>query len=269
MKRLKLALFLLVSLAATLRGEEAAAPAPADIIRAKEAFDGVNGRIDRLASLQYKVVRKTKAKGISLTEHWTFGCNSQGWMRVEYTAPEKRVFMIDGTNLLEYLPDARRALRTPLGGAGAARVAAVLKRLAVDGLRVGQTDELLKHLKAAAPLPGEPSVLMIEGDQPRYAIRIDPARQVLLGFDQWNLEGEKTLSIQADDFTEPAPGFWFPARIRMVVVDKGERQERKFVLSGIRVNAAFSKDYFDFTLPDDVKMEAAEPSAGVLKPNTR
>lgn len=261
MKRLKLALFLLVSLAATLRGEEAAAPAPADIIRAKEAFDGVNGRIDRLASLQYKVVRKTKAKGITLTEQWTFGCNSQGWMRVDYTVPEKRVFMLDGTNLLEYLPAARRALRTPLAGEGAARVAAVLKRLAVDGLRVGQTEELLKHLKSVAGRSQPSGEVIVEGDQPRYVVRIDPVRQVLLGFDQWNLEGEKTLSIQADDFTEPAPGFWFPGRIRTVVMDKGERVEREVALTGVKVNAAVPKESFDFYLPDDVKTEVFVPAS--------
>ncbi len=231
---------------------------------AELAFNGVNSRLDRLASLQYKVVRKTRAKGISLTEQWSFYCSTQGWIRIDYTVPEKRVFVVDGQSLLEYLPEARKALRTPLAGGVGQPVAGVLKRLSVDGLRMGNAAELLGHMKSAAPLPGQPAILEVEGESPRYFIRIDTARQVLLQYDQWNPEGEKVLSVLAGDFVEPAPGLWLPSRIQTLAVEKGAVSEREVTLKGIKVNALIPEEYFDLTLPDDVEIET-RPGFEALK----
>lgn len=254
-------LFLAVFPLTTLAGDRAASVKPSDRDRVEKVFREVNDRIDGLSSLQYLVERKTVSKGITVTERWSFACMADGRMRIDYKAPEQRVFMADGQFFTEYLPTVRKALRTPLKGAdpaGLARVAAVTRRLAVDGLRVGNFGELLDHLTAVTVPSNEPAIMVIEGRDPRYVVRIDTQRHVLLRFEQWDGKGKLVLSIQAADFMEPAPGFWFPARVKTVFDEKGAFAERVTVLGGVKVNAEIPKETFDFVLPDDVKIETSK-----------
>ncbi|MFO7535382.1 MAG: hypothetical protein R6X19_06830 [Kiritimatiellia bacterium] len=232
-----------------------------DRARVEQVFREVNDRIDGLVSLQYQVERKSVSKGVTMTERWSFACTAEGLMRIDYTAPEKRVFVADGQFFTEYLPTARKALRTPLkdaNPAGLARVAAVTRRLAVDGLRVGNFEELLDHLTSFTVPSNEPAIMLVEGRDPRYSVRIDTKRDVLLGFEQWDGKGKRVLSIQSSNFLEPAPGFWFPARIKTVFQEKGAYAERVTLLSGVKVNGVVPKETFDFVPPDDVETETSK-----------
>ena len=236
------------------------APAEASIdkdayAKAARAFEAVNGRFDKASSLQYQVERKTVAKGVTLVEKWSFACATQGLVRIDYRAPESRVFMADGLVFTEYLPTARKALQTPMtwGGAVAqARIASVLQRLSVDGLRIGDYERLLDHLTVVEVSSNQPSVLIVEGRDPRYSIRIDTQRQLLLSFEKRDQKGRLMLSIQTGDFFEAKPGFWMPTKVKTVFLDQEVLGERETTLSDIMVNTPIPKEKLDFTLPDDV-----------------
>lgn len=218
--------------------------------RAKAAFDAVNRRFEQAATLQYRVTRRSRMKGVAAVERWTFSWAAPGRIRIDYTEPEKRTFILDGRAFLEYLPDVRRALLTPLEGGADPRATAALKRLSVEGLRIDGGGDLLAHLATASET--EPGILMVEGADPRYRIRIDLRRALLLDYEQWDREGALSMRIRAADFTEPAPGFWMPGRVTTVMADKDATAEREVGLTAIRVNGPIPQEYFDFSLPDDV-----------------
>ena len=226
---------------------------------ASQAFEVVNRKYDEASSLQYQVERKTVAKGITVVEKWDFACATPGILKIDYRAPEKRVFMADGQTFTEYLPAARMAQRTSMSGkdAPAAReqIASVLQRLSVDGLRIGDYGELLNHLATVEVSSNKPAILIAEGENPRYRIRIDTQRKLLLSFEKWNRNGDLEQSIQAGGFVEPKPGFWMPAKVKTVFLDRNELAERETTISGVKVDSPFSAKTLDFTLPDDVEIK--------------
>ena len=225
-----------------------------------QAFEAVNARIDGLSSLQYQVERTTKSKGVTLVEKWTYSRVAPSFLKIDYRRPERRVFMADGETFTEYLPAARAALRMPMAGDASAqeRIASILQRLAVDGLRVGNYEKLLEHLVAAEVSPGDHPLLTAEGRDPRYRIRVDLENKALVGFEKWDDQGRLEQSIQADGFREVAPGLWLPGRVRTVLLEEQELSEREAILSGVRANATFSEKEMDFALPEDVVIQSAD-----------
>ena len=220
-----------------------------------QAFEAVNARIDGLSSLQYQVERKTVSRGVTLVEKWTSIRASPGLLKIDYRQPERRVFMADGKTFTEYLPATRAALQIPMAGnnpLAQERIASILQRLAVDGLRVCQYGKLLEHLASVDVTPGEFPVLTAEGRDPRYRIRIDLERKALLSFEKWDRKERLEQSIQAESFREVAPGLWLPTKVRSVVLEEHELSKRETTLTGIRVNFSIFDKEMDFTLPEDV-----------------
>ena len=236
----------------------AGTPATVDVAKcqmASQTFEAVNARLDSLSFLQYQVERKTVSRGVTLVEKWTSICASPDLLKIDYRQPERRVFMADGKTFTEYLPATRAALQIPMAGnnpLAQERIASILQRLAVDGLRVGQYGKLLEHLASVDVTPGEFPVLTAEGRDPRYRIRIDLERKALLSFEKWDRKERLEKSIQAESFREVAPGLWLPKKVRTVILEKHELSEREITLSGIRVNFSISGKEMDFTLPEDV-----------------
>lgn len=170
---------------------------------AAQAFEAMNAKFDGLSSLQYRVERTTVSKGVKLVEKWTFLSSSDGVLRIDYRAPEHRIFMANNETFIEYLPAVRKAQKTrlsPQNRQGHERVAAVLQRLTVDGLRMGDYQELLNHLSAVQVSSNAPAILTVEGSGPRYRIQIDTQREVLLSFEKWDGQGRLEQSIQASGF---------------------------------------------------------------------
>ncbi len=240
------------------------APAGGAVIgktQAGEAFDAVNRRFDDLSSLQYEVQRKTVSKGMTLDEQWSFVYVADGRLRIEYQKPEKRVFVFDGKVFTEYLPAVRQALKTKIDAGkpqGLSRISAVLQRLSVDGLRVGDRDVLLAHFDQANHLADQPAVLQVTGKDPASTVLIDTQRQALLRFDKYDRKGNLALSIRASDFQEPVPGFWFPTTVHTIIEGASGRSETMVAISSIRLNAAIPEKTFTMSLPPDVKVNTAE-----------
>lgn len=227
---------------------------------ASQAFEAVNARLDGLSSLQYQVERKTTARGVTLVEKWTFSSATPGLLKIDYRRPERRVFMADGMTFTEYLPAARAALRMPMAGNAPAqeRIAAILQRLAVDGLRIGEYGKLLDHLEAVDISPGAAPILTAVGRDPRYRIRIDLEKKTLISFEKWDAKERLEQSIQAGNFQKAATGLWLPAKVKTVLLEKQETSERETTLSGVRVNFNISEKGMDFTLPEDVIIKTDE-----------
>ncbi|HAS82333.1 MAG TPA: hypothetical protein DCS43_06580 [Verrucomicrobia bacterium] len=227
---------------------------------ASEALDAVNRRFDGLSTLQYEVQRTTVSRGVTLEEHWSFAYAADGRLRIEYKKPEKRIFVFDGKVFTEYLPAVRQALQTDIGDGnphGFERMSAVLQRLSVDGLRIGNRDMLLSHFESAKRLDDQAAILKVTGKDPAYTLLIDTQRQTLLRFEKYDGKGTLTLSIRVSDFQEPMPGFWFPTALQTLAEGANGKSESTVAISAIRLNAVIPDKIFKATLPPDVKVNTA------------
>ena len=230
---------------------------------ARQAFDSVNSRYDKLVSLQYNVQRTTTTKGTTLNEQWFFAFMADGRMYIDYQKPEKRIFVYDGERFTEYLPTVRKALQTIVSEddpQALARIQMVLQRLSIDGLQIGNREMLLAHFLSARWQGNQSSKLKIRGQKPNYEILIDTQRQVLLEFEKYDFNGDLVLSIQTSDFCEPIPGFWFPSTVHTTVVDTNGKRETRASISAIRLNHPIGKKTFDITFPPDVKIKTVNGS---------
>jgi outer membrane lipoprotein carrier protein len=109
-----------LALAATLAPNmQAAAPAPSrDAKQAptarevERAFEARYRSASTLEAVFYE--RYSDGKGTSEAESGTVYFSRPGRMRWEYESPQKKLFIVDGTNVWSYIPDDHTASRTKL-----------------------------------------------------------------------------------------------------------------------------------------------------------
>ena len=62
--------------------------------------------------------------------------------------------------------------------------------------------------------PDQPSVVFVEGMNPRFVLGIDTGKQVLVSTEIYKPDGAMFLRTVASDFSEVFPFFWFPRHIQ-------------------------------------------------------
>jgi outer membrane lipoprotein-sorting protein len=225
-------------------------PATGEVAKAQQLFEAVEGRFDALQTLQYTVERTTSSARHSTLERWIFRYRKPGDLRIDYQLPEARVIIVTGAALIEYLPSARKALRTDLSKLKpeekAQRIGAVLARVSVEGLRVGDTRAMLSRVQAVTADAQQAGALWVEGAGPRFRVLVDPARRSVLSTELWDARDDVRLRTLAADFVEAAPGQWFPQRIDVVYGTEAGTVTSVMRLSDIHVNVALAGDVFDF-----------------------
>ena len=223
----------------------------------EHAFMQINQRFDLLVSLQYQANRKTRTSSVTLEERWNFASDAEGRLRIDYRHPETRIFVSDGSFFTEYLPRHRIALRSVLNAndpSSLEPLKIVLQRLAVDGFRIGNSNELLKNLTSVEEHATQPNILTIKGADPQYQLKIDTEKNIFLKFEKWNHAGQRVFSIQPTDFVQPMPGFWIPTKVITLLIEEGGLRETTTSISGIQVNKTITKNRFDLSLPPDIRV---------------
>jgi len=128
-------------------------------------------------------------------------------------------------------------------------VSGVLARVAVEGLRVGDTRAMLPRVQRITPDAQQSGALWVEGEGPRFRVLVDPIRQVVLATELWDAHGDIKLRTTADDFVEAAPGQWLPQRVTVVYGATEGTVTSTMHLGAIRVNAIIDSVLFEF-VPD-------------------
>lgn len=235
-------------------GASMAEPAPTgEVARAEQLFSLVEKRFDVLQTLQYTVERSTQSPRRTMQERWLFRYRQPGDIRVDYQQPQDRVVIVTSSNLVEYLPAVRKAMRTNLTlmkpPERLQRVGGVLARVSVDGLRVGDTRAMLGRVRQVRPDEQQAGAWWIEGEGPRFRVLVDAKRQVVLNTELWDARGDIKLQTTAKDFTEVVPGQWFPQHITAIYGTAEGTVTSTVRLSDMHVNVIMEPTLFGF-VPD-------------------
>ena len=245
-----LALFLL-SLPALAAGD-IAAPAPE---QAAALLQEIEARFAGLPTLRYQVDCTTRNGRQSQTERWAFAYQAPDRIRIDYFEPLARTVLIGPDEMWEYIPKARKAMRTDLRRLSAAernqRLASVSARVAVDGLHPGTVSA---DLPQAAVSPLDPAWWRLQGDQPRICFDLDPQRKTLVRSEIITAENRLAVRTEAADFQEAKAGFWFPRQIRCTYERDDTFISRQFRLDQIEVDGPAPDDLFRFIPPAGVEI---------------
>lgn len=227
--------------------------------RAAALFALAEQRFDDLQTLQYTVCRKSRAGSHSLEDRWTFHYQQPDRLRIDYQLPQEHVLIKNGQVLWEYIPAARKALRTDLSKLSEKEqnklIAQVFSRVAVSGLRPGNFNEMVARTVGIEPAATTPAaVVTIEGAGPKFTVQIDVVKNALLRTALYNAKGEIMLATAADQFQEAAPGFWFPRIIQTTQREKDTLVTSELTFSDIKVNVPLPAEVFQFAPADKISV---------------
>lgn len=245
--------------AGVARAETLAGSAPTSVVaRAEAIFGCVEQKFEAARALQYTVERTTQSARQTVRERWLFRFRQPGDIRIDYQVPDERLILVSSAAMIEYLPAVRKAMRTRLAKLNALErqkvLAAVLGRVSVEGLRLGDYHAMAGRAIRITPDAISSNVVEVEGAGPRFKVQIDLGRKVLLGSEVWNAQDEIVLRTAASDWVEGIPGFWLP---RQLVVDYGTKEgvvRSRITLSDVLVNQALPAELFEFVPGNDVTM---------------
>jgi outer membrane lipoprotein-sorting protein len=221
--------------------------------QARQVFLGIEKRFEELQSIQYAVERTTVARQGTVREQWTFTFRNPDCFRLHYQAPAERVIVANPDSLWEHVPAARKARHTNVARLSARDrsdlISQALARVAVDGIRVGNCEDLVRRTTAFTRDPSEPQIVHIEGRAPRFVMAVDTNRCVLLRSELYDQQGELGGRTRTESFTEVQPGFWYPKDIETLYRTAEGHVTSRTRFSDIRINAAISNDVFRFAPP--------------------
>ena len=233
-------------------GAQAASPAET----ADTLFQSLDAHFVSARDLRYVVERTSQMERETTRERWTFSYHAPDEVRIDYQEPSERIIVANDTDLWEYIPAARKAMRTQLGKLTATKrqavVASVLGRVSVDGLRLGDYHGMLSRVTGIRIDPDQPSVVFVEGVDPRFVVGIDTGKNVLVSTEIYKPDGALALRTTASDFREVLPAFWFPRLIRSTYgTDKGFITSDTSI-SDFQGDTERTKDLFHFIPPKGV-----------------
>lgn len=228
-----------------------------------ELFRQVEERFTAVGTLSYTVKRLASSKKQAAEDRWLFRFKTPDKVRIDYLEPYNRVIVADGTNLVEYVPVAHKAIKTDLSAVSPEKrkkiLSGVFKRLSVDGLRLGNYEEMLRRaVKVTEIRLGERDAWLVEGATPRYLVYIDREKLALLRTEIYAANGELVLRTESSAFIEASRGFWLP---REIITDyhTSEGFYRTTVkLSEVRVNDVIADRIFQFAPPAGVEIITSE-----------
>jgi len=266
----RLALFLLavgtwVLTCASLAGSAAE---PAEVVARHLA------RFDSIATLALRVERQTTQRGKTAIERWSFYQKGADRFRIECEYPLRRTIVANPSELWEFVPEAKKAVRTDLSAMAAkdreALLRPVLRRVAVDGLRfdVPAAGASLAYLglEEVGGRPAHGIECEQKDEKGARSVRgwIDAERGVLLRTELVGTRGKKLAQTTGADFFEAAPGLWFPRSLTLQDMSpRGASQT--LTLKRVAVNGDLAEDLFTLKVPEGTEVARAGGEAPKIR----
>jgi len=227
----------------------------ADEVSAGMLFRGVEQRFLNVETLSYTVKKISTLKNKQKSEEeWVFHYKKPGFVRIDYQSPHERLILLDEKNLVEYIPVMKKAMRTDLTAPSKEKsgriVADVLSHVSVDGLRVGNYEELEKKAISVRKVAyAGVDAYVIEGTDPRYLMYIDKMKKALLRSEIFDKKGSLVVRTEASRFIETAKDFWMPREIYITYNTPEGFVQSKILLRDIKVDETIPGDLFVFSPP--------------------
>jgi outer membrane lipoprotein-sorting protein len=226
----------------------------ADEVSAGSLFLGVEQRFLNVDTLSYTVKKVSTLKSKQNEEEWLFRYKKPRQVRIDYQVPHERLIVLDEQALVEYIPLLKKAVRTDLASKSKNKadqtIADVMSHVSVDGLRVGNYEELEKKAVSVRKVTwAGADAYLIEGTDPRYVMYIDKAKNVLLRSEIYDKKGVLVIRTEASRFTETAKDFWMPREIHITYNTPEGFVQSKILLQDIKVDEMIPEDVFHFSVP--------------------
>jgi len=226
----------------------------ADEVSAGALFLGVEHRFLNVDTLSYTVKRVSTLKNKQNEEEWTFRYKKPKYVRIDYQVPYERLIVLDEQALFEYIPALKKAVRTDLTSKSKNKavqtIAGVMSHVSVDGLRVGNYEELEKKAVSVRKVTwAGADAYLVEGADPRYVMYIDDAKKVLLHSEIYDKKGGLVIRAEASRFIEAAKDFWMPKEIKITYNTPEGFVQSKILLRDIKVNEMIPGELFHFSAP--------------------
>lgn len=235
--------------------------AAAEDLSAGSLFKLVEARFTGLNSLSYTVKRTIVSRRQRTEDRWMFRYKNPAFLRVDYLLPHERVIILDEKTLTEYIPELKKAKKTDLSTMTAEKkeqtLGAVMGRVSVEGLRLGNYEEMQKRavkVRAVTWAGMGTDAYLVEGKDPRYLVYIDANKKVLLRTEIYDKKGGLVIRTEASRFVEAARGFWLPQEIRTAYGTSDGFVQSTVVLQDIKVNERMADDAFRLAFPKGVEI---------------
>lgn len=218
---------------------------------AKALLGAIEERFLALDHLAY-VAERTSQKGRQKqTETWSFVYRKPDDVRIELLGSQARVITLNRTNLWEFIPSVRKAMRTDLSSLSDAertkRMMQVISRVAIDGMHPGDVDSLCTNLARREPVAGLEHTVRFVGEDPDVTVEVNTQRMYMVSSEINNNDDELVLRTRVMDVVEVAPGYWFPVHLELVHRDGKEFIRSTVRLRNVTVNGRPDDGLFQFT----------------------
>ena len=218
----------------------------------------IEARFRAFRTMCWTADRVTDTGRGQVREKWVFRFAAPDRLRVDYFEPYERHIIIRGARMWEYLPDARKALCTEFSSPGEKerRVARTLEPVTIPGIRPGDPEEIAARAVAAEATPE--GWIRLECRRPRSVIVLDARHRLVRGMEVYR---GKVLVLRSEvlDIQQPAPGFFFPHRMRVVTRGNGQAVISRVELRGVSVDTDMPSGIFEFIPPPGTEVIHAAP----------
>jgi outer membrane lipoprotein-sorting protein len=160
----------------------------------------VEAQLAAIKSIRYNAERTVRSATGSGTEEWSFCYSEPASLRIECRKPVERILVCDGNVFWEYVPSARKAVKTDLsemtGDSKGQFLSGIVSRVSIEGIRLGDCDGMARRTVSFARSSPTGAVARIVGASPRYIVEIDTEKHVLARTEVFDARGEMVARRQ-------------------------------------------------------------------------
>jgi outer membrane lipoprotein-sorting protein len=239
---------------------------------ARQIVSDLEARFDSFSSLSFEVSRTTRTSDQSQADKWVFTYKKPDKLRIDYLEPHKRTIVASATELVEYIPQLEKAMKTDLRATPEADRSKIIARstapVAIMGLRLdtiggANPAELSPTLVGEETIDGSKTYRIELRTEAKQAAGneatawIDPLRQVLVRSEARDERGNMLFSTEAGRFREIEEDVWFPGLIEVRKYGSSSTTET-CRLRNIQVNTPVPDTVFRVELPENTELTVVE-----------
>ena len=218
----------------------------------------IEERFAAFRTLCWTTERVTDTGRMRVREKWVFRFAAPDRIRLDYLEPYERHIIIGSARMWEYLPDARKALCTEFSSPGERQrhITRTLEPVTIPGIRPGDPEDIAARAVSAEVTPE--GWIRLECRRPHSVLVLDAPHRLMRGLQVYR---GKNLILRSEvlEIQQPAPGFFFPRRMRVVTRRNGQAIISQVEFNGVTVDTDLQSDIFEFHPPEGTKVVGSLP----------
>jgi outer membrane lipoprotein-sorting protein len=222
-------------------------------------ISGANEKFQLIETMSATLIRISKRNNTTVEESWNYYYKKPDKIRIEYLKPHLRQLALNSDNLVEYIPEIKKAMVFNLNDLDAKEKSEIIQnafsRVSIPGLRPGEVKEGNVNIKRVKL--DEFDAYFVDNKDPDYQIWVDEKSGALLKHVIFNKKGEVIYLTYGTDFKSFKGDILIPQKIKLVLPD--EKEDGKMVtsevtLNNLKVNEGIKDDLFNIELDNDVEI---------------